>query len=145
MPPLPPLGISRPIPEFTRADPAHDLQAIDRAFRIGQSRDVEVFRLLGAGSIEELMYARQVYKQQQMRIGYDASIQTRSVDTLLLPSLSPTRCTPRYFEGVQNDKERQGELFGLQNIFKLHKDTLATKIAVGYLISLAFPVVQEPV
>ncbi|KAF9649557.1 hypothetical protein BDM02DRAFT_3229957 [Thelephora ganbajun] len=93
-------------------DPAHDLQAIDRAFRIGQSRDVEVFRLLGAGSVEELMYARQVYKQQQMRIGYDASIQTR------------------YFEGVQNDKERQGELFGLQNIFKLHKDTLATKMAI---------------
>ena len=63
---------------LTLTDPAHDLQAIDRAFRIGQSRDVEVFRLLGAGSIEELMYARQVYKQQQMRIGYDASIQTRS-------------------------------------------------------------------
>ncbi|KAF9784664.1 P-loop containing nucleoside triphosphate hydrolase protein [Thelephora terrestris] len=93
-------------------NPAHDLQAIDRAFRIGQSRDVEVFRLLGAGSIEELIYARQVYKQQQMRIGYDASVQTR------------------YFEGVQNDKDRQGELFGLQNIFKLHKDTLATKMAI---------------
>ena len=82
------LGISKSIPKFTRADPAHDLQAIDRAFRIGQSRDVEVFRLLGAGCIEELMYARQVYKQQQMRIGYDASIQTRLVDPLLLPSLA---------------------------------------------------------
>ena len=47
-------------------DPAHDLQAMDRAYRIGQKRDVSVYRLLGAGSLEELIYARQVYKQQQM-------------------------------------------------------------------------------
>ncbi|KAH9929468.1 P-loop containing nucleoside triphosphate hydrolase protein [Fomitopsis serialis] len=58
-------------------NPAHDLQAIDRAYRFGQTRDVEVFRLLGAGSIEELIYARQVYKQQQMQVGYNASFQTR--------------------------------------------------------------------
>ncbi|KAH9834464.1 P-loop containing nucleoside triphosphate hydrolase protein [Rhodofomes roseus] len=93
-------------------DPAHDLQAIDRAYRFGQTRDVEVFRLLGAGSIEELIYARQVYKQQQMQVGYNASFQTR------------------YFEGVQGDKDKQGELFGIKNIFTLHEDTLATKTAI---------------
>jgi len=93
-------------------NPAHDLQAMDRAYRFGQTRDVSVFRLLGAGSVEELIYARQLYKQQQMTIGYDASIQTR------------------YFEGVQNDKARQGELFGIKNIFRLHEDTLATKAAI---------------
>ena len=60
-------------------DPAHDLQAMDRAYRFGQTRDVSVYRLLGAGSIEELIYARQVYKQQQMAVGYDASLQTRWV------------------------------------------------------------------
>ena len=79
-------------------DPAHDLQAMDRratlftssfsrtdnlsipwrAFRFGQTHDVSVYRLLGAGSVEELIYARQIYKQQQMEIGYNASIQTRS-------------------------------------------------------------------
>ena len=58
-------------------DPAHDLQAMDRAYRFGQTRDVHVYRLLGAGSIEEIIYARQVYKQQQMKIGYEASHQTR--------------------------------------------------------------------
>jgi hypothetical protein len=52
---------------------------MDRAFRFGQTRDVSVFRLLGAGSVEELIYARQIYKQQQMQIGYTASIQTRCV------------------------------------------------------------------
>ncbi|KAI6118485.1 P-loop containing nucleoside triphosphate hydrolase protein [Pisolithus croceorrhizus] len=93
-------------------DPAHDLQAMDRAYRFGQSRDVSVYRLLGAGSIEELIYARQVYKQQQMAIGYQASVQTR------------------YFDGVQGDTSRQGELFGIKNIFKLHEDTLATKVAI---------------
>ncbi|KAF9815676.1 hypothetical protein IEO21_04393 [Rhodonia placenta] len=93
-------------------DPAHDLQAIDRAYRFGQTRDVSVFRLLGAGSIEELIYARQVYKQQQMQVGYNASFQTR------------------YFEGVQGEKTKQGELFGIKNIFTLHEDTLATKQAV---------------
>ncbi|KAF8183787.1 P-loop containing nucleoside triphosphate hydrolase protein [Mycena galopus ATCC 62051] len=93
-------------------NPAHDLQAMDRAFRFGQTRDVSVIRLLGAGSVEELIYARQIYKQQQMQIGYNASIQTR------------------YFAGVQGDKSRQGELFGLKNIFKLHEGGLATKTAI---------------
>jgi DNA excision repair protein ERCC-6-like 2 len=85
---------------------------MDRAYRLGQTRDVAVFRLLGAGSIEELVYARQVYKQQQMKIGYEASVQTR------------------YFEGVQRVDGMQGELFGLKNIFALHEETLATKYAV---------------
>ncbi|KAH8101322.1 P-loop containing nucleoside triphosphate hydrolase protein [Cristinia sonorae] len=92
-------------------NPAHDLQAMDRAYRFGQTRDVSVYRLLGAGSIEELIYARQLYKQQQMAVGYNASLQTR------------------YFEGVQGDKDRQGELFGVKNIFKLHKGN-ATKMAI---------------
>ncbi|KAF9558521.1 hypothetical protein CPC08DRAFT_557075 [Agrocybe pediades] len=90
-------------------NPAHDMQAMDRAFRFGQTRDVSVYRLLGAGSIEELIYARQIYKQQQMKIAYDASVQTR------------------YFQGVQGDNSNKGELFGLENIFKLHEGELATK------------------
>lgn len=63
--------------DLSSTDPAHDLQAMDRAYRFGQTRAVSVYRLLGAGSIEELIYARQVYKQQQMAVGYNASLQTR--------------------------------------------------------------------
>ncbi|KAI9454269.1 P-loop containing nucleoside triphosphate hydrolase protein [Russula earlei] len=95
-------------------NPAHDLQAMDRAYRFGQTRDVFVYRLLGAGSIEELIYARQVYKQQQMAIGYNASVQTR------------------YFAGISGDKKRQGELFGLKNIFALHEDTGSTRMAIEH-------------
>jgi hypothetical protein len=75
-----------------------------------------------------------------MEIGYNASMQTRSV-TLhsikyfpsnarwrgSLPPLSPEH---RYFEGIQGDNTKKGELFGIENIFKLHEDTLATKMAV---------------
>jgi DNA excision repair protein ERCC-6-like 2 len=57
---------------------------MDRAYRFGQTRDVHVYRLLGAGSLEELIYARQLYKQQQMAIGYQASVQTRYENALLL-------------------------------------------------------------
>jgi len=34
--------------------------AQDRAFRIGQRRHVKVYRLLSAGSMEEIIYQRQV-------------------------------------------------------------------------------------
>lgn len=79
-----------------------DLQAQDRAYRIGQRRNVEVYRLVSAGTIEEIVYARQIYKQQQANIGYNASTERR------------------YFKGVQQDKDRKGELFGLKNIFSFH-------------------------
>ncbi len=44
-------------------NPAHDLQAQDRAYRIGQTRDVAVYRLITAGTLEENIYLRQVHKQ----------------------------------------------------------------------------------
>lgn len=40
-------------------NPANDLQAMDRAFRIGQKRPVDVYRLIGKGTVEENMYERQ--------------------------------------------------------------------------------------
>ena len=83
-------------------NPAHDLQAQDRAFRIGQRRDVEVYRLISQGTVEEIVYARQIYKQQQANIGYDASNERR------------------YFKGVQGVSH--GELFGLENIFSFDPD-----------------------
>jgi len=36
----------------------------------------------------------------------------------------------RYFEGIQGDTSKKGELFGIENIFKFHEDKLATKMAV---------------
>ena len=44
-------------------NPSFDAQAEDRAYRIGQRRDVRVYRLIAEGSIEENIYLRQIYKQ----------------------------------------------------------------------------------
>lgn len=94
-------------------NPAYDLQAQDRAYRIGQVRDVDVFRLVSAGTIEETVYARQIYKQQQANIGYNASNERR------------------YFKGVQRDSNRKGEIFGLRNLFTFHADQVVLRDIVN--------------
>jgi SNF2 family DNA or RNA helicase len=53
--------------------PAADLQAMDRAFRIGQKRDVDVYRLVAAGTVEERIYMRQISKQQHINVAVDGS------------------------------------------------------------------------
>ncbi|KAH6764023.1 switch 2 [Perilla frutescens var. frutescens] len=94
-------------------NPAQDLQAQDRSFRYGQKRHVTVFRLLSAGSLEELVYSRQVYKQQLSNIAVAGKMEKR------------------YFEGVQDCKEFQGELFGICNLFRDLSDKLFTSDIVG--------------
>uniref|UniRef100_A0A673WM98 Excision repair cross-complementation group 6-like 2 n=1 Tax=Salmo trutta TaxID=8032 RepID=A0A673WM98_SALTR len=82
-------------------NPANDLQAIDRAYRIGQCRDVTVFRLISLGTVEEVIYLRQVYKQQ------------------LQSSVVGKESARRYFDAVQGSDDQKGELFGIQNLFRL--------------------------
>lgn len=41
-----------------------------RAYRIGQRRDVKVYRMISSGTIEENMYLRQVYKQVSIYFQY---------------------------------------------------------------------------
>ncbi|KAI1443247.1 P-loop containing nucleoside triphosphate hydrolase protein [Annulohypoxylon stygium] len=94
-------------------NPSYDLQAQDRAYRIGQVRDVEVYRLISTGTIEEITYARQIYKQQQANIGYNASNERR------------------YFKGVQQDSERKGEIFGIQNLLSYHGDQVILRDIVN--------------
>ena len=43
-------------------NPSMDNQSVDRAFRIGQHRDVVCYRLITCGSIEEKIYRKQVFK-----------------------------------------------------------------------------------
>uniref|UniRef100_A0A8C4Q287 Excision repair cross-complementation group 6 n=1 Tax=Eptatretus burgeri TaxID=7764 RepID=A0A8C4Q287_EPTBU len=44
-------------------NPSIDTQARERAWRIGQTRKVTIYRLLTAGTIEEKIYHRQIFKQ----------------------------------------------------------------------------------
>lgn len=82
-------------------NPANDLQAIDRAYRIGQCRDVTVLRLISLGTVEEIIYLRQLYKQQ------------------LQSSVVGNESARRYFEAVQGCVVEKGELFGIKNLFRL--------------------------
>lgn len=44
-------------------NPSTDMQARERAWRIGQRKEVTVYRLITSGTIEEKVYQRQIYKQ----------------------------------------------------------------------------------
>lgn len=44
-------------------NPATDLQARERAWRIGQDKNVTIYRLITAGTIEEKIFHRQIFKQ----------------------------------------------------------------------------------
>ncbi|TSL10194.1 DNA excision repair protein ERCC-6-like 2 [Bagarius yarrelli] len=85
-------------------NPANDLQAIDRAYRIGQCKDVKVFRLISLGTVEEIIYLRQIYKQQ------------------LQSSVIGNENARRYFEAVQGGDGQTGELFGIRNLFHFKTD-----------------------
>eukprot|EP00511_Aplanochytrium_stocchinoi_P006248 CAMPEP_0204835960 /NCGR_PEP_ID=MMETSP1346-20131115/24127_1 /ASSEMBLY_ACC=CAM_ASM_000771 /TAXON_ID=215587 /ORGANISM="Aplanochytrium stocchinoi, Strain GSBS06" /LENGTH=219 /DNA_ID=CAMNT_0051970405 /DNA_START=161 /DNA_END=820 /DNA_ORIENTATION=+ len=53
-------------------NPAHDLQAQDRAYRIGQCENVQVYRLISQGTVEERMLVAQVHKQKLASITLDS-------------------------------------------------------------------------
>ncbi|XP_033738502.1 DNA excision repair protein ERCC-6-like 2 isoform X2 [Pecten maximus] len=119
-------------------NPTHDLQAQDRAYRIGQRRNVQVYRLISAGSIEENMYLRQVYKQQ--------------LDSVAVGTMN----AKRYFNAISGDSDQKGELFGVKNMFKLHsgdrcltmdilqRNTNLEMGLAGYDLAKYIPPVESP-
>ncbi|MBN3272386.1 ERC6L protein, partial [Polyodon spathula] len=48
-------------------NPATDAQAVDRAYRIGQTKNVVIYRLITCGTVEEKIYRRQVFKDSLIR------------------------------------------------------------------------------
>ncbi|GAU87804.1 hypothetical protein RvY_00602 [Ramazzottius varieornatus] len=56
-------GASRVIIFDPDWNPSTDTQARERAWRIGQKKNVTIYRLLCAGTIEEKIYHRQIFKQ----------------------------------------------------------------------------------
>ncbi|QPG76519.1 hypothetical protein FOA43_003908 [Brettanomyces nanus] len=56
-------GASRVIIYDPDWNPSTDIQARERAWRLGQKKDVTIYRLMVAGSIEEKIYHRQIFKQ----------------------------------------------------------------------------------
>ncbi|KDE05890.1 hypothetical protein MVLG_03703 [Microbotryum lychnidis-dioicae p1A1 Lamole] len=91
-------------------NPSHDLQAMDRSYRFGQTREVNVYRLIGAGTIEEIMINRQQMKRGLANVAYDAAPQ------------------PRLYTGIEGSKAHEGELFGVRNLLTLKTLSLTHRV-----------------
>lgn len=76
-------------------------QAQDRCYRFGQTKHVNVYRLVAQGSIEEIVYMRQLYKQTLKNAAIGGAVDEEEL---------------AQFEGIQG--EVKGELFGLENILQ---------------------------
>lgn len=74
-------------------NPATDNQSVDRAYRIGQTRPVVVYRLITCGTVEEKIYRRQVFKSTLAKVGLEESSPVACVPVTpkkLLPFLGQT-------------------------------------------------------
>ena len=91
-------------------NPTFDAQAQDRAFRLGQLRQVRVYKLVSRGTIEELTLMRQLYKNKVTGSAIEAKKKAKSKEY-----------EDRRFKGVKG--KRDGELFGLGNLLKYSEDT----------------------
>lgn len=80
-------------------NPATDAQAVDRAYRIGQQKNVVVYRLVTCSTVEEKIYRRQIFK-----------------DSIIKQTTGKQRDPTRYFT-----KQELRELFTLEN--PLHSAT----------------------
>ncbi|XP_010270309.1 PREDICTED: protein CHROMATIN REMODELING 24 isoform X2 [Nelumbo nucifera] len=58
-------------------NPSTDNQSVDRAYRIGQKKDVIVYRLMTCGTIEEKIYKMQVFKGGLFKSATEHKEQTR--------------------------------------------------------------------
>uniref|UniRef100_A0A1E1XLP0 DNA repair and recombination protein RAD54-like n=2 Tax=Amblyomma sculptum TaxID=1581419 RepID=A0A1E1XLP0_AMBSC len=74
-------------------NPATDAQAVDRAYRIGQQKNVVVYRLITCSTVEEKIYRRQIFK-----------------DSIIKQTTGKQKDPMRYFT-----KQELRELFTLEN------------------------------
>ena len=77
-------GLGLTLTEATRViiydpawNPTTDNQSVDRAYRIGQTKDVVVYRLITCGTVEDKIYRRQVFKGGLSKAGAEGGNSTR--------------------------------------------------------------------
>uniref|UniRef100_A0A8C0AQB2 DNA excision repair protein ERCC-6 n=1 Tax=Buteo japonicus TaxID=224669 RepID=A0A8C0AQB2_9AVES len=110
-------------------NPSTDTQARERAWRIGQKKQVTVYRLLTAGTIEEKIYHRQIFKQfltnrvlkdpKQRR--FFKSNDLYELFTLSSPDVSQGTETSAIFAAIDASEETKGNLEAFdQNTDEVH-------------------------
>lgn len=62
-------------------NPSVDMQAQDRAYRIGQGEHVSVYRLVAKGTIEEVVYMKQLYKQELQKLFMEGTSGPRNFES----------------------------------------------------------------
>jgi DNA excision repair protein ERCC-6 len=117
-------------------NPSTDLQARERAWRLGQRRDVLVYRLLaGEGSIEEKIFQRQVFKQYlTKKILQDPAYASRVFSRLDLHDLfspldSRTMRTREELDAAADDHHNEDivdESRGEETAYSIEQDILQT-------------------
>uniref|UniRef100_A0A7P0T9G4 DNA excision repair protein ERCC-6 n=1 Tax=Homo sapiens TaxID=9606 RepID=A0A7P0T9G4_HUMAN len=128
-------------------NPSTDTQARERAWRIGQKKQVTVYRLLTAGTIEEKIYHRQIFKQfltnrvlkdpKQRR--FFKSNDLYELFTLTSPDASQSTETSAIFAGTGSDvqtpkchlKRRIQPAFGADHDVPKRKKFPASNISVN--------------
>lgn len=94
--------------------PVLDSQAIDRTYRIYQTRVVRVYGLIGAGALEKFIYGRQGYKSQ-------AANRSRT-------DAKQKKCC----EEVEGIKSEQGKLFRAKNLLTFQRSVIEGAIVREY-------------
>ncbi|XP_059143417.1 DNA excision repair protein ERCC-6-like [Physella acuta] len=106
-------------------NPATDAQAVDRVYRIGQQKNVVVYRLITCGTVEEKIYRRQVFKDSITRqttgnsknpYRYFTKMELRELFTLDDPKFSKTQ---RQLQDLHSD-QRQSDTALDEHIAYLH-------------------------
>lgn len=76
-------------------NPSVDSQSVDRAYRIGQTKNVVVYRLISCGTVEDKIYRKQVFKGGLSRTGTQSGEQFRyftASELRDLYRLDPSEC-----------------------------------------------------
>ncbi|KAI8060927.1 SNF2 family N-terminal domain-containing protein [Gongronella butleri] len=97
-------------------NPSTDMQARERAWRLGQKKQVTIYRLMTSGTIEEKIYHRQIYKQFLTNKILKDPKQRRFFDASNLKSLftladedAPTTETGQLFQGTEVQQKGSGK------------------------------------
>lgn len=75
-------------------NPSVDNQSVDRAYRIGQQKDVVVYRLITCGTVEEKIYKKQVFKGGLSRSGTEEGVAFRYFSQQVHAALACTTSLP---------------------------------------------------
>jgi hypothetical protein len=107
---------------FLAWNPAEDSQAVDRAYRIGQTKDVIVYRFIHVNCVEEKIYEKQVFKEG-LRVVSEKGLETEkyfsgSSQLKDLLSLGNDKEKPKIFNLLTNDishleKDHLSNVYGI--------------------------------